>query len=252
VQVSAYDTGSVICRSMGWGNEQGDLEADIRCHAPTGGFVDERFTVAWFRGMGLKGPGADRVAYLLANRPKVASYAPDTAHRYSSAGQAPRVNRTGVGRYVVRLRGMPLGGSAQVTAFGASQRRCVVSAIETGQPVATGGCPLLRAGRRPGGREVHARLRPLSERGGVPDADRWMGHLRGWAPRRPTLGLIHQSRFHQSRSHARSIERSEPDPGARAGANRRIDRSGRGSACDAARAPESRACRIMARCAPGS
>jgi hypothetical protein len=75
------------------------------------------------------------VAYVFANRPRAASYAPSAAFSYSSDGGTNEVTRLGVGRYVVKLPGMPKGGSAQVSAYlgtGTSAlRHCVVSRIET-------------------------------------------------------------------------------------------------------------------------
>ena len=79
--------------------------------------------------MGLKGVPAEPAAYLWANKPAAASYHPASAFRDSSAGIAPSVTRSGVGAYLVRLPGMPLGGSAQVTAYGRGRSECQLSSI---------------------------------------------------------------------------------------------------------------------------
>ena len=138
VQVSAHGD-LAACRVVEFGNDAGDLQARVRCTEPTGGNVDTEFTAIWFRGMGLKGPDNDDAAYLLADQPSAGSYTPDADYRFSSAGQASQVTRQGVGRYQATLPGMPLGGSAQVTAFGNNQRWCVASNIrKTGLPQRVG------------------------------------------------------------------------------------------------------------------
>jgi hypothetical protein len=50
----------------------------------------------------------------------------------------PHVTRTGTGAYAVRLPGMPKGGSAQVSAFGAKARHCVVASIRHTAPQIVG------------------------------------------------------------------------------------------------------------------
>jgi hypothetical protein len=85
--------------------------------------------VLFMQGLGMKGADRKNVAYLLADRPKAASYVPDRAFAYSSVHKESRVRRLGRGRYVVTLPGMPKGGSAQVTAYGRAQRRCVIASI---------------------------------------------------------------------------------------------------------------------------
>jgi hypothetical protein len=78
----------------------------------------------------MKGIVRKNVAYLLAGKPKATSYVPERRFRYSSAGQAGRLTRLRTGSYVATLPGMPLGGSAQVTALGRQARHCVVTSIE--------------------------------------------------------------------------------------------------------------------------
>ena len=57
----------------------------------------------------------------------------------SSAGIAPKVARSGVGRYTVTLGGMQPGGAAQVTTYGSGMNRCVVSSIPgSGSPLKIG------------------------------------------------------------------------------------------------------------------
>ena len=44
---------------------------------------------------------------------------------------APHVTRSGVGRYLVTLPGMPKGGAAHVTAYGTGASFCALSSIRT-------------------------------------------------------------------------------------------------------------------------
>jgi hypothetical protein len=144
VQVSARatlalndETGAGFCglAAMGpGGGIGGDQWLDAQCFEPDGGAeIYRTFTVWFMQGLGMKGIVRKNVAYLLAHKPKASSYVPEVNHRFSSAGKAGRVSRSGTGRYVVTLPGMPLGGSAQVTPFGSGVRHCVISGIRTGK-----------------------------------------------------------------------------------------------------------------------
>ena len=104
---------------------------DVRCYEPDADTQIYRRHYVWFmEGLGMKGIVRKNVAYLFASKPKAGSYAPELRYRYSSAGQAGRVSRLGTGSYQATLPGMPLGGSAQVTALGKQPRHCVVASIE--------------------------------------------------------------------------------------------------------------------------
>lgn len=104
---------------------------DVRCYEPDADTQIYRRHYVWFmEGLGMKGMARKNVAYLFAAKPKVGSYAPERRYRYSSAGKAGRVYRLGTGSYQATLPGMPLGGSAQVTALGKQARHCVVASIE--------------------------------------------------------------------------------------------------------------------------
>ena len=96
-----------------------------------GNMTDSRFDLTFMQGVGLKGVGGDRVAYLWADRPQDSSYTPDSHYAYSSAGRSPTVTRQGTGRYTATLPGMPKGGAAHVTGYGSAAKRCVVGGIRT-------------------------------------------------------------------------------------------------------------------------
>ena len=129
VQVNAYGSSPEACRVVSFGTSAGDENVHVFCNDLPGGPTDTRYTVLWERGMGLKGHGVGAVAYLLADHPSSSSYVPAAATRFSSAGKAPRVFREGVGRYIAKLPGMPLGGGVQITAYGDHEKRCVASSI---------------------------------------------------------------------------------------------------------------------------
>jgi hypothetical protein len=107
----------------------GPLIATVYCASLADVGQDDPFTVTFLSRLGLKGSGGVSSATLFADRPTARSYTPPVA--WSSVGRVgePRVSRLGVGRYSVRLPGMPPGGAAQVTAFGAHGRRCVIRQI---------------------------------------------------------------------------------------------------------------------------
>lgn len=132
VQVTASGVPATVCRVDSW---TAGLVATVSCRDRNGAHVDTPFDLTYLKGRGLKFEGDPNVAYVLADRPTTASYTPTPGYRYSSAGIAPQVQRIGRGVYSVKLRGMPLGGSAQVTAYGGGSRRCVIGSIrKTGQP----------------------------------------------------------------------------------------------------------------------
>jgi hypothetical protein len=104
------------------------LAIRVRCNNGDG---FDRFALTFLSHIGLKGPGGDRVAYVFANKPTTASYAPPPAASWSSAGAspAPRIRRLGVGRYEVALPHMPDGGGAIVTPMATAARHCTITGI---------------------------------------------------------------------------------------------------------------------------
>jgi hypothetical protein len=120
-----------VCRALGWGPSAAELVVNVQCRNLSGAKADADFDLFFGQGQGLKGAGHVPVAYLDANHPTTASYAPDPLRRFSSVGLAPHVTRSGVGRYLVTLPGMPKGGAAQVTAYGTGASFCALSSIRT-------------------------------------------------------------------------------------------------------------------------
>jgi hypothetical protein len=119
-----------FCEVGAWGPSGADLVGEIRCYQPNGVPANARFTLSWNKQVGLKGDGGVNVAYALADQPaNPGPYAPAVTTRYNSAGGGVSVARTAAGQYTVGLPGMPLGGSAIVTPYGAAANRCFVRAI---------------------------------------------------------------------------------------------------------------------------
>lgn len=123
--------GPAVCRILSWGPSVTALVVNVQCRDLAGAKADATFNLFFAQGQGLKGPGVGPAAYLDADHPTTASYAPDPLRTFSTAGMAPHVARTGLGRYLVTLPGMPVGGAAQVTAYGSGKSRCVLSSIAT-------------------------------------------------------------------------------------------------------------------------
>jgi hypothetical protein len=112
----------------------GPLIVVVACASLRNVGQDQPFTLTFLSRMGLKGIGGINTAYVFADRPTTHSYVPSTS--YSSLGRigAPRVTRTGVGRYSIRLPGMPPGGAVQVTALNTHDRRCALRDIPLSGP----------------------------------------------------------------------------------------------------------------------
>ena len=86
------------------------------------------------RGIGLKGSGGERWAYLYANKPKKASYVPKAGLRDQEPAGKPRIKRKKRGVYRVKLPNMAKGGAAQVTAATGGQQRCNLGSISSRKP----------------------------------------------------------------------------------------------------------------------
>jgi hypothetical protein len=131
VQITASSGSPAVCRVVKW---TAGVVVTVACRDADGALDDTSFMLTYMRGRGLKFEGDPNVAYVRADRPATASYQPTAGYRFSSAGGLPVVKRSGTGRYSVKLPGMPLGGSAEVSAFGPGKRRCVVGSIRKSRP----------------------------------------------------------------------------------------------------------------------
>jgi hypothetical protein len=152
VQVVGYGA-TVACRVVEWDPAGGAMMVHVRCRDVAGGPVDSRFDMTFVKSVALKGFNGTRSAYLWADQPTAASYHPDPAYRFSTAGIASTIKRSGKGRYTVILPGMAVGGSVQVTSYGGGKVRCIATSIRTvGLPQKIGvGCFDV-AGNRANGR----------------------------------------------------------------------------------------------------
>lgn len=135
--VQASDVFSLgTCRVASWQESGADEVFAVVCRNAGGVLANWPFTITYVDGTGLKGPGFPKQAYVFANKPATASYVPAQAIRYSTSGQAPVVQRLGVGTYVVVFPGQPIGGGAQVTTYQGGAARCIISSIRTSAPPA--------------------------------------------------------------------------------------------------------------------
>ena len=122
------------CHALGWAAFHNTLQVQVACHNGSGALADTYFFLYFSQGEGVKGPGGSPAAYLDANKPTTASYAPIAGRRWSSAAMPSHVNRSEVGRYLVTLPGMPPGGAAQVTPYGTGKAHCSISSIRASTP----------------------------------------------------------------------------------------------------------------------
>ncbi len=130
VQVTAVSSFAATCQAT-WAQSGLQMQADVKCRSTAAALTDQQFDIILTDHVGLKGEGGNNVAYLTANHPLAASYTAPPALRYSSAGFAPTIRRTGKGAYVVTLRGMPLGGAAVVTPTAVNATLCSIGSIAT-------------------------------------------------------------------------------------------------------------------------
>ena len=128
-----------VCSVKDWFDQQNggptdpsDLVVVTRCRSHTGALLTDRiFELVYAKGLGIAGLGGRTAAYVLADRPTTASYVPANAFTHLQNGGTARITRTAVGRYTIKLPGMHVGGSAQVTPYGSAARQCIVSSIVT-------------------------------------------------------------------------------------------------------------------------
>jgi hypothetical protein len=105
---------------------------DIACRNLAGKLANGLFMLRFTEDVGIEAQFGDGpAAYLWADQRSTASYVPAATFRHSSAGKAPRVTRSAVGTYAVRLPGMPVGGVAHVTGYGTGAARCQLTSIRS-------------------------------------------------------------------------------------------------------------------------
>lgn len=133
VQVNADDM-LAVCRAQSWQSASGAPPseiANVTCRDFAGHPVDAWFWLTFTDRVSLEGAIGTTGAYLVANNPTASSYRPAAAFRYSSAAMAPTITRSGPGKYLVTLPGMPRGGSAVVTPTGTGRSACALSSFRT-------------------------------------------------------------------------------------------------------------------------
>ena len=121
----AWGTDATRCKVQSWFQSGSDELVNVLCHTPAGVPTNSRFVVRYGRGSTFPGaPGA----YLWANQPSTASYAPTSAYSFNSTGGTNTITRAAAGTYTVNLPGLGgANGSVLVTAHGSSSTHCNVT-----------------------------------------------------------------------------------------------------------------------------
>jgi hypothetical protein len=139
VQVTAYGTGSERCKVANWSPSGSTQQVNVRCFTSTGTPVDTLFTMTYvddinlIGGASLFGAGGTGApgptgAYVWANQPTTASYAPALSYQWNDFGGTNTITRSGVGLYSVQFAGQTLSeGDVQVTAYGYGSEYCKVA-----------------------------------------------------------------------------------------------------------------------------
>ncbi len=123
--------GDFRCKVSGRTEGTNELIVDVNCFDPAGNPQDGSFLLLYTNGVGPTTVTRPKAAYLFANKPSTSSYTPDAALRYSSVGMGATISRSGVGKYLATLSGMPKGGAAFVTAVGSDKAFCQLTSIRT-------------------------------------------------------------------------------------------------------------------------
>jgi len=128
VKVTAYGSGSELCKVSSWGPSGTTQLVNVRCFTTGGAPVDTRFTMTYARNSGVIGIPGTQTGYAWANSPTSASYTPSAAYSFNSSGGANTITRSSTGDYTVRMAGLasPVGGNVQVSGYGANTTECKV------------------------------------------------------------------------------------------------------------------------------
>jgi hypothetical protein len=125
VLVSGYQTNGT-CKVSGW--NVGAASIGVLCFDAAGNPADSKYTLLYQSRSGGFGSGSKGLAFLWANDPSAASYTPSSSYQYNSTGGTNTMTRSSVGHYTAILSGLDtVGGTVQVTAYGAGAGRCKVS-----------------------------------------------------------------------------------------------------------------------------
>lgn len=123
--VTAYGSGTVACQVQSWSPSGSAQHVRVRCFNAAGTAVNSRFSVTFTN---RTSPVSGELGYLWANNSGAASYTPTLAYQANSSGANNTITRVGTGVYSVHLPGLGVhGGHVQVTPYGSTPRRCVVS-----------------------------------------------------------------------------------------------------------------------------
>lgn len=124
VQAHAHGSNN-RCKVVGWGPTSTDTVVRVRCTTPAGAPVDDLAVVQYYHAAG---NDPLQTAYLWANAPTAASYAPSVLYTYNSTGGGNTIaHGVAPGEYLALLPGLTShGGDPQVTAYGASNDYCKI------------------------------------------------------------------------------------------------------------------------------
>jgi hypothetical protein len=154
VHVTAVGSWTQHCKVERWGPALSDPTTQavaVRCFNNYGALSPSQFTLSYTKPVIPDGP----MAFLWANQPSAASYAPALAYQFNSTGAVNTVSRSGVGLYTATLPnlGTAWTGHVQVTAYGRGSERCKVSNwspggsdVQVGVRCLTGGTVTLPGG----------------------------------------------------------------------------------------------------------
>jgi hypothetical protein len=127
VKVTAYGGNANSCQVVQWVNVTAGQHVFVDCFTPAGALVNNRFTMTFTAGDDLFGDGGPS-GYLWGNDPSSASYTPDGAYQFDTAGSSATVTRFGVGEYETLFPNETHGaqGDEQATPYGSTPAHCVV------------------------------------------------------------------------------------------------------------------------------
>jgi hypothetical protein len=132
VKVTAYGSGSGVCKVGSWGPSGGNELVGVQCYSASGAPSDEYFSMVFASGMNVLGDNTLAEAYAWADQPSSSSYTPSLQYQRDTVGSkigTITISRAGVGTYDVAMPFQNIGldgGHVQVTAYGSGTNRCQI------------------------------------------------------------------------------------------------------------------------------
>jgi hypothetical protein len=130
VKVTAYGNNANSCQVVEWLDSAPGQNVFVDCFTPAGALVNNRFTMTFTASDSFLGDGASHSGYLWGNDPTSATYTPDGAYQFDTAGTSATVTKLppNPGEWETLYPNEADGaqGDQQATAYGSTPAHCIV------------------------------------------------------------------------------------------------------------------------------